>query len=384
MSGLREGAWKRKERERERERGRERERERLDRVDVENEKLTALDMSRKTQISPPRCRSRRLPPSSRSRLVFEMQLSTPRVHLMSSRGYRGRSRTKPAFAAPESSPNSLSSTSAAASRPQSPRRLALRSPPPPPPGWDAQVALIDARPLSRLVLALFRSKMALALEGEDSAEPRGSYEAIVDLTRRLNALAPSETAARTRGILRSLFPPWLPAAFAVLFSRPLPYASARINAEATALACEWLMGPTEVNDGGGGSAAGAGGGAAGSSPLGGAGRRTGCKVAYCRYLASTNCVSACLNSCKLPTQSFFANDMGLPLRMSPNLDDFSCQFSFGVAPDLEEDLALVAGSSCLEGCSVLSSSSSGGSSSSSSGGDLCPGSCALRGECGKG
>ena len=76
--------------------------------------------------------------------------------------------------------------------------------------------------------------------------------------------------------------------------------------------------------------------------------------------------------------------MGLPLRMSPNLDDFSCQFSFGVAPDLEEDLALVAGSSCLEGCSVLSSSSSGGSSSSSGGGDSCPGSCALRGECGKG
>ena len=175
-----------------------------------------------------------------------MQLSTPRAHLSSNRGGRGRS--KPAVAAAESassSPSKSSPTSTSRPRPQ------LRSPPLPPPGWDAQVSLIDSKPLSKLVLALFRSKMALALEGKDSDEPKGSYEAIVDLTKKLNALPPSETTAKTRNILKSLFPSWLPGAFAVLFSKPLPYISARINAEATALACEWLMGPTEVNDGGG-------------------------------------------------------------------------------------------------------------------------------------
>jgi Beta-carotene isomerase D27-like, C-terminal len=31
-------------------------------------------------------------------------------------------------------------------------------------------------------------------------------------------------------------------------------------------------------------------------------------------------------------QEFFAKDMGLPLTMTPNYDDFSCQFSFGVTP----------------------------------------------------
>lgn len=40
--------------------------------------------------------------------------------------------------------------------------------------------------------------------------------------------------------------------------------------------------------------------------------------------------AACLragavNSCKVPTQEFFARDMGLPLTMTPNYDDFSCQ-----------------------------------------------------------
>lgn len=250
--------------------------------------------------------------------------------------------------------------------------------------------------------------MALALGGRDSAEPQGSYEAIVDLTKKLNALPPEETAEKTRGILKSLFPSWLPGAFAVLFSKPLPYVSARINAEATALACEWLMGPTEVNDGGGKGETRREEGveiissttslsSSSSSPipspspsppsqLQGFGHRTGCKVTYCRYLASTNCVSACLNSCKLPTQRFFAIDMGLPLRMSPNLDDFSCQFSFGVEPDPEEDEELVRDSSCLVGCEILSSSSSSGAKGKKEAEErgTCPGSRMLWGECGGG
>ena len=35
----------------------------------------------------------------------------------------------------------------------------------------------------------------------------------------------------------------------------------------------------------------------------------------CRYLEETGCASVCINSCKLPTQAFFAQDMGLPLTM---------------------------------------------------------------------
>ena len=46
---------------------------------------------------------------------------------------------------------------------------------------------------------------------------RCRYVAIVDLTRRLNSKFGSAEATRlrTQGILRSLFPPWLPAAFKV-------------------------------------------------------------------------------------------------------------------------------------------------------------------------
>ena len=53
----------------------------------------------------------------------------------------------------------------------------------------------------------------VAAIGKDS--PLAGYEAIIDLTRRLNSKysSPEATCQRTQGILRSLFPPWLPAAF---------------------------------------------------------------------------------------------------------------------------------------------------------------------------
>jgi hypothetical protein len=77
-----------------------------------------------------------------------------------------------------------------------------------------------------------------------------SYPAIIDLTRRLNRQYQTarDTQLATRRILNSLFPSWLPGAFKVMFSAPLPAFSCRLNALATALTCQWLMGPCKVND----------------------------------------------------------------------------------------------------------------------------------------
>lgn len=166
-------------------------------------------------------------------------------------------------------------------------------------------------------MALFRRKMVAAL-GEDSSQQ--GYDAIIDLTRRLNSKyrTPQETQAATRAILNALFPSWLPGAFKVMFSKPLPDFSCRLNALATALTCQWLMGPCKVND---------------VEVDGGAiGKGHGVLVERCRYLEQAGCASVCINSCKIPTQTFFARDMGLPLTMTPNYDDFSCQFAFGKTP----------------------------------------------------
>lgn len=166
-------------------------------------------------------------------------------------------------------------------------------------------------------MSLFRRKMVAAINEDSSA---AGYDAIIDLTRRLNNKfrTNAETQEATRLILKSLFPAWLLPAFKVMFSKPFPEFSCQLNAWATALTCQWLMGPCKVNDV--------------EVDGGQVGKGHGVLVERCRYLEEAGCASICINSCKAPTQAFFARDMGLPLTMTPNYEDFSCQFAFGRTP----------------------------------------------------
>ena len=66
--------------------------------------------------------------------------------------------------------------------------------------------------------------------------------------RNLLCADPRKTQLATRSILNSLFPSWLPPAFKVMFAKPLPGFSNKLNAWVTALTCQWLMGPSKVND----------------------------------------------------------------------------------------------------------------------------------------
>ncbi|CAM9910068.1 unnamed protein product [Discosporangium mesarthrocarpum] len=54
--------------------------------------------------------------------------------------------------------------------------------------------------------------------------------------------------------------------------------------------------------------------------------------------------------CKLPTEAFFQDTLGLPMSMDPDFDTYECRLSFGLRPrDLEQDEAFPRG--CLTGCS---------------------------------
>ena len=64
----------------------------------------------------------------------------------------------------------------------------------------------------------------------------------------------------------------------------------------------------------------------------------GLLVKRCRFLEESGCASVCVNSCKIPTQNFFIEDMGLPLTMTPDYDTYECQFSFGVMPSEQSEL----------------------------------------------
>lgn len=61
-------------------------------------------------------------------------------------------------------------------------------------------------------------------------------------------------------------------------------------------------------------------------------------IRKCRYLEESGCVGMCVNMCKLPTQKFFTESFGIPVTMTPNFKDLSCDLIFGkVALPIEED-----------------------------------------------
>ena len=78
-------------------------------------------------------------------------------------------------------------------------------------------------------------------------------------------------------------------------------------------------------------------------------QNSGVHIRKCRYLEQSQCVGLCVNMCKLPTQRFFTEKFGIPLTMTPNFEDLSCEMVFGqMPPALEtED---VAQQPCLTDC----------------------------------
>jgi len=189
--------------------------------------------------------------------------------------------------------------------------------------------------LDRILLMMFRSSLAKNI-GIDSSLPKDDYAGILELIIAMNARFSKreEIQKMAQNTLRDLFPKWLPGQYAILFSKPFPEFSARMNAWATKMGGTWLMGECEVND---------------IEIDGQIYEKQGLLVKRCRFLEESGCASVCVNACKIPTQNFFLQDMGLPLTMTPDYDTHECQFSFGVTPDAKEELEAKS-TPCLSRC----------------------------------
>ncbi|XP_011042274.1 PREDICTED: beta-carotene isomerase D27, chloroplastic isoform X2 [Populus euphratica] len=198
-------------------------------------------------------------------------------------------------------------------------------------------------------LALFRNKMVKEV-GWDSE--KAGYDGLIEVASRLMLRrTPSDTTDAAVRILRSLFPPFLLHLYKSLVS---PIGGGKLAAimvgelgvtfhfcfssRVTVITCQWLMGICKVN----------------SVDLpDGSSWESGVFVERCKYLEESKCVGICVNTCKLPTQTFFKDYMGIPLLMEPNFNDYSCQFKFGVLPPLPEDDGTLK-EPCLEACPIAS------------------------------
>ncbi|GMH28002.1 hypothetical protein Nepgr_029845 [Nepenthes gracilis] len=195
-------------------------------------------------------------------------------------------------------------------------------------GPDSKPGLLD-----NLFLNLFRKKMVEEI-GWDSKKP--GYDGLIEVANRLMiGRTNSETNDAAVRILRSLFPPFLLELYRMLIT---PIGGGRLAAmmvaRVTALTCPWLMGPCMVNS---------------INHPDGSSCKSGVFVERCKYLVESKCVGICVNTCKLPTQTFFKDYMGIPLLMEPNFSDYSCQFNFGVPPPPTENDGTLK-EPCLEIC----------------------------------
>ena len=194
----------------------------------------------------------------------------------------------------------------------------------------------------RVFIALFSRKMAKALGKKTKIT---GYESFVDLSKQImggrNAREQQEVVAI---VLQSLVPSPVLRIIRTLFS-PTKLVC-ELNAWFATLLFEWLVGPCEVMA---------------VDVVGEDGQlrnqKSGVKIRKCRYLENSGCVGMCINMCKLPTQNFFTQEFGIPLTMTPNFEDLSCEMVFGqIPPPLESESAY--NQPCLENrCSLASSPS---------------------------
>lgn len=68
---------------------------------------------------------------------------------------------------------------------------------------------------------------------------------------------------------------------------------------------EWLMGPSVVVEGSSGD-------------------RDVLLIEKCRFLEVSGCVQTCVYACKMPTQAFFSDEMGLSVALRPNFTGDVC------------------------------------------------------------
>ncbi|PON94996.1 Beta-carotene isomerase D27-like [Trema orientale] len=84
----------------------------------------------------------------------------------------------------------------------------------------------------------------------------------------------------------------------------------------TTLFFAWLVGPCEVRE----------------SELNGRRERNVVHINKCRFLEQTNCAGMCSNLCKVPSQTFIKDSLGMSVNMVPNFEDMSCEMKFGQDP----------------------------------------------------
>ena len=264
----------------------------------------------------------------------------------------------------------------------SPLRAVRRGPSTPPPSYSDTW-------LDRFWLRQFHRRVALEL-GDDPSTATGEYDATMRRCVKLVSTSRTPLEAQQRGerVLRSLLPPGFEVGFRIFISALPEWFVARHAAKVTPFLLPWLVGPSKVIDAPfqlpvddaqpipanavysalnglklevAAARIAARDADAGTydfsrehvslksasdrrrdrsdedmphKPPGFAdsGYQQGVLLERCRVLEASGCASVCLNVCKLPTQAFFNETVGLAVTLVPDYETFECRFVYGKTP----------------------------------------------------
>mmetsp|Transcript_33412 Transcript_33412/g.42907 ORF Transcript_33412/g.42907 Transcript_33412/m.42907 type:complete len:270 (-) Transcript_33412:182-991(-) len=186
----------------------------------------------------------------------------------------------------------------------------------------------DESPFDKLCLNIFRGLVQREINFKSDLD---GYDGLVEeaqhymITQKASA---KEQQQMVKNILETVAGPAVPPVYQI-FMAPWPWAPF-LTAFFTPLFFKFLVGPNNSD-------------VRNDEQLGGV------YVERCRFLEETGCKGLCLNMCKIPTQEFFKETLGLDMTMSPNYETNECRLSFGLKPlPIEEDPDVPIG--CLAGC----------------------------------
>ncbi|KAL1539710.1 Beta-carotene isomerase d27, chloroplastic [Salvia divinorum] len=153
---------------------------------------------------------------------------------------------------------------------------------------------------------------------QSSAGMRSSKEGYEGLVEAATMASRRFDPIQQRGVVIETLKTALPAPLLLLIKKTMPPSkfARELFAIFTTIFFAWLIGPCQVKE----------------SEFEGRTEKNVVYVPKCRFLEETNCVGMCTNLCKMPSQSFIKDSLGMPINMVPNFEDMSCEMIFGVEP----------------------------------------------------
>ncbi|XP_010481514.1 PREDICTED: beta-carotene isomerase D27, chloroplastic-like [Camelina sativa] len=200
------------------------------------------------------------------------------------------------------------------------------------PSNTKNVSNIEDSFFSKIAIKYLSKNLQDAAGMSSSSTMSTDYDRLVDTATRV---ARNFDTKQQHELVLSSLDRALPAEISSLIKMLFPPSklSRELFALFTTISFAWLVGPSEVRE----------------TEVNGRKEKSVVFIEKCRFLEQSNCVGMCTHICKIPSQIFMKNSLGMPIYMEPDFNDLSCKMMFGrEPPEIQDDPVMK--QPCFEFC----------------------------------